>query len=152
LRRSAALNLTVLLGSFAVLVLALILWPVRWLVRRQYRAPAESAEVRRLRRWIGIAVAIDVLYLIVWMAVLKPVLNVELWVYSSGFDPVVRALQFAGLLVIAAAVVGVWCLWRLSRLQESGWAWLRNGPLAAALLGIVWIGFLGGLISFNLNY
>ena len=151
-RRSAALNLTVLLGSFVVLLLALILWPVRWLVRRQYRAPVESAEVRRLRRWIGIAVAFDVLYFVVWMAVLKPVLNVELWVYSSGFDPVVRTLQFAGLLVIAAAVVGVWCLWRLSRLQASGWAWLRNAVLAAALLGVVWIGVLGGLITFNLNY
>jgi CubicO group peptidase (beta-lactamase class C family) len=152
LRRSAALNLTVLLGSFALLVLALILWPARSLLRRQYRAPAESAEVRRLRRWIGIAVAIQVLYLIAWMAVLKPVLNTELWVYSSGFDPVVRALQLAGILVIAAAAAGVWCLWRLSELRASGWAWLRNGVLAAALVGIVWIGFLGGLISFNLNY
>jgi len=152
LRRSAALNLTVLIGSFVILVLTLILWPVRWLTRRQYRAPAESAEVRRLRRWVGIAVAIHALYLSVWMAVLKPVLNVELWVYSTGFDPVVRALQLAGLLVVAAAVVGVWCLWRLSRLQASVWAWLRNGVLAAALIGIVWIGFIGGLITFNLNY
>jgi CubicO group peptidase (beta-lactamase class C family) len=150
--RSAALNLTVLLGSLVVLLLALLLWPVRWLMRRQYRAPAESPEVRRLRRWIGIAVACDVLYFIAWMAVLKPVLSVELWVYSGGFDPVVRTLQLAGLLVIASAIVGVWCLWRLSKLQASGWAWLRHGVLAAALLGVVWIAFLGGLISFNLNY
>jgi CubicO group peptidase (beta-lactamase class C family) len=151
-RRSAALNLTVLLGSFVVLVLALLAWPVRVLVRRHYRVPAESAEVRGLRRWIGIAVAIDVLYLIAWMVVLKPVLNVELWVYTSGFDPVIRTMQLAGLLVIAAGALGVWCLWRLSRLQGSPWAWLRHGVLAAALLGIVWIGFLGGLITFNLNY
>ncbi|HEX4387967.1 MAG TPA: serine hydrolase [Steroidobacteraceae bacterium] len=152
MRRSAPLNLTVLLGSFVILVLALIFWPVRWLVRRAYRAPGESPEVRRLRRWIAIAVAVDVVYLIAWMAVLKPVLNVELWVYSTGFDPVVRAMQVAGLLVIAAAVVGIWSLWRLSRLQPSRFAWLRHGVLCAALLGIVWIGFMGGLITFNLNY
>ena len=28
----------------------------------------------------------------------------------------------------------------------------RNAALAAALLGIVWIGFAGKLFSFNLNY
>jgi hypothetical protein len=29
---------------------------------------------------------------------------------------------------------------------------LWNGALAAAMLCIVWIGFVGKLISFNLNY
>ena len=29
---------------------------------------------------------------------------------------------------------------------------LWNGALVAAMLGIVWIGFVGKLISFNLNY
>ena len=54
--------------------------------------------------------------------------------------------------VIAAAAVGIWSLWRISGLQASRWIWIRNGALAAALLGIVWIGFAGKLFSFNLNY
>jgi hypothetical protein len=29
---------------------------------------------------------------------------------------------------------------------------IGNGLIATALLGLVWIGFIGGLISFNLNY
>jgi hypothetical protein len=86
------------------------------------------------------------------MAWLTPVLSVELWVYSSRLDAAVRALQLAGLLALAAAAVGLWALWRSTRLQSSRILWLRNAVLAAALLGIVWIGFLGNLFSFNLNY
>jgi hypothetical protein len=73
-------------------------------------------------------------------------------VYSTRLDPVVRALQIAGLLAIAAAAVGVWSLWRIARLRSSRMVWVGNAALAAALLGIVWIGFAGKLFSFNLNY
>jgi hypothetical protein len=51
--RSAALNLTVLLASLAILVLAVVLWPIAVLVRRRYGRAPDSSEVRRLRRWIG---------------------------------------------------------------------------------------------------
>ncbi|HKE43908.1 MAG TPA: hypothetical protein VKB41_05155, partial [Steroidobacteraceae bacterium] len=154
LSRSAALNLTVMLGSIAILAITVVLWPISWLVRRHYRATAtaEAPEVRRLRRWLGIAVTVVALYVVAWMMLVMPILNLELWVYSAARDSVVRMLQIAGLLAIAAAAVGVWCLWRLSHLQSSAFAWLRNAALAAALLGVIWIGFAGRLFSFSLNY
>jgi hypothetical protein len=101
---------------------------------------------------VAAVVVCELLYVIAWILLLKPVLGVELWVYSTRLDPVVRALQIAGLLAVAAAVLGIWCLWRISGLQASRFAWMRNAALAAALLGIVWIGFAGKLFSFNLNY
>jgi hypothetical protein len=97
-------------------------------------------------------VVIEALYVVAWIVLLTPVLNLELWVYSAERDAMVRTLQIAGLLAVAAAAVGLWCLWRLSRLQSSTIAWLRNAALAAAFLGIVWIGFVGRLFSFSLNY
>ena len=39
-------------------------------------------EVQRLRRWLRVTVVVDVLYVVAWMMLLMPVLNVELWVYS----------------------------------------------------------------------
>ena len=86
------------------------------------------------------------------MMLLKPVLSIDLQVYSTAFDPVVRTLQCAGLVVIAAAAVGIWSVWRASQLQASTLFRFWNGVLAAAMLGVVWIGFIGNLISFNLNY
>jgi hypothetical protein len=149
---SAPLNLSILLGSLAILTVTLLLWPVSWLLRRSYGRPPESRELRRLRLLIGVAVIVQLLYAAAWVAWLTPVLSVELWVYSSRHDAAVRTLQLAGLLAIAAAAVGIWALWRSSRLQSSRMLWMRNAVLAAALLGIVWIGFLGHLFSFNLNY
>jgi CubicO group peptidase (beta-lactamase class C family) len=150
--RSAPLNLSILLGSLAILAVTLLLWPISWLVRRKYGRPPESAELRRLRLLFRIAVIVELLYAAAWVAWLTPVLSVELWVYSSRLDAAVRALQLAGLLTLAAAAVGIWALWRSSRLQSARMLWMRNAVLAAALLGVVWVGFLGQLFSFNLNY
>jgi hypothetical protein len=150
--RSAPLNLTILLASLAILALTAILWPIAALVRRRYGQPADSKQLPHLRMWVAAVVAFELLYVIAWILLLKPVLGVELWVYSMRLDPMVRALQIAGLLAIAAAVLGIWCLWRIAGLQASRFAWIRNAALAAALLGIVWIGFAGKLFSFNLNY
>jgi len=150
--RSAALNLTILLASLVILALTVILWPIAALVRRRYGRPADSKELRRLRLWAGAAVVLVLLYVAAWIVLLTPVVSLGLWVYSTRLDPVVRALQIAGLLAIAAAAVGVWSLWRMARLSESRMVWVRNAALAAALVGIVWIGFAGKLFSFNLNY
>jgi CubicO group peptidase (beta-lactamase class C family) len=150
--RSASLNLTILGASLAILVLTAVLSPVTAILRRRYGRPAASEEVRRFRRWIGAVVILDLLYVIAWIMLLQPVLSTSLWVYSWRLDPVVRALQILGLLVIAASLVGLWALWRNSRLQSSRIVWVRNVALAAAMLGIVWIGVVGRLMSFNLNY
>lgn len=149
---SSGLNLSVLVGSLVILALTVLLWPISWLVKRRYPHPADSTEVRRLRLLIRVATTFDVLYLVGWMVLLTPVLGVKLWVYSYSLDPLVRTLQLAGLGVIAGAVMGIWSLWRLSRLQTSRFSCIGNAALAVALLGIVWIGFAGQLISFNLNY
>jgi CubicO group peptidase (beta-lactamase class C family) len=150
--RSAPLNLTILLASLAILAVTVILWPIAAFVRRSYGRPADSKEVRRLRLWIGAVVVFELLFVAAWIWLLMPVLSLELWVYSTRFDPVVRALQLAGLLAIVAAGVGIWSLWRISRLRSSRIVWVRNAALAVALLGIVWIGFAGHLLSFDLNY
>ena len=137
---------------YVAIALTIVLWPIFAIIRWRYRRPAASKEVRRLRALIGAAVVLVVLYVIAWILLLAPVLSVELWVYSWRLDPVVRMLQLAGLVIIAAAALGVWALWRISRLQSTRIAWVRNTAIAAALLGIVWFAFRGKLLSFNLNY
>jgi CubicO group peptidase (beta-lactamase class C family) len=151
--RSSALNLPLLLIALAILALTVIFWPISWLIRRGYGVQStQSVPLRRVRLYTRLAAVFDVLYLFGWMMLLKPVLSLDLQVYSSALDPVVRSLQWAGLGAIAAAAVGLWSTWRLFKLDVSIRYRLWNGALAAAMLGIVWIGFVGKLISFNLNY
>jgi len=149
-RRSAALNLTVLLGSFVILTLAVILWPITYWVRRHYQRPLAIA--RGPRTILRIAALLDLLWLAAWTIVLTPVLSIQLDFYSTALDPVIRTLQVTGLVVIALAAVGCWNVWRLCSSEVSWPARVGNGLIAAALLGLVWIGVIGGLISFNLNY
>ena len=152
-RKASSLNLTVLVGSFLVLAVAVILWPVAYLVRRHYRPlPVQAAEARRMRTLLRIAAAFGVLWLIAWSIVLSPVLSVQLDFYSAAHDALIRTLQIAGLVVMALALAGLWGFWRLLRTGISWPARVGNGLIAASLLGLVWIGFVGGLMGFSLNY
>src|SRR6185437_3379719 len=152
-RRAAPLNLTVLFASVLTLVVTVILWPVGALVRRHYRRPlALAADAHRWRTCLRIAAIVELIWLASWTMVLLPAMSLQLDVYSTGLDPVIRALQILGVIVIGFAGVGLWSLWRLCRAQTSWPSRIGNGLIAAALLGLVWIGFVGNLIGFNLNY
>jgi CubicO group peptidase (beta-lactamase class C family) len=150
LHRSAALNLTVLLGSFIVLLVAVLLWPITYWVRRHYQRPLSGG--RGPRTVLRVAALFDLLWLGAWFMVVSPVLSIQLDFYSTALDPVIRTLQVVGVMVVALAAVGLWNLWRLWGSDASWTARIGNGLIAAGLVGLVWTGVIGGLISFNLNY
>jgi CubicO group peptidase (beta-lactamase class C family) len=153
LRRSSVLNLTVLILACLILIWTLLAWLLSPWLRPLKNIPDDLvAQVRRLRLSLRAAAAFDVVYLICWFMLLRPTLNLELDFYSSSLDPMVGTLEVAGLLAIAAAVLGIWSAWRLSRLNIPRRLPLWGYVTAAGLLGVVWIGFIGGLIRFSLNY
>ena len=110
------------------------------------------SELRRLRLILRCAVAFDVIYLVGWIFLLRPLLTVDLEVYRSSLDPIVRGLQFAGVLAIAAAVLGIWSAGRLFRLNVARKSKVWGLIVAVSLVGVVWIGFIGGLFRFSVNY
>lgn len=153
LLHSAPLNTTVLLGSAAILIWTLLLWPLSALVERGDKAvPGVSRQVRRTRLVMRIAAAVDVVYLIAWALMMQPVLGEQLQFYSYRMDPLVGTLELSGLLAVAAAGAGLWAAWRLFKTDAPWLSRIWNGAVAAALLGVVWIGVMGGLMTFNLNY
>src|SRR6202789_1487219 len=153
LKRSSVLNLTVLILACLVLIWTLLAWLLSPWLRPPKNIPDDLvAQVRRLRLLLRAAAAFDVVYLVCWFMILRPTLNLELDFYSSSLDPVVGTLEVAGLLAIAAAVLGTWSAWRLSRLNIPRKLPFWGFVTAAGLLGVVWIGFIGGLIRFSLNY
>ena len=151
--KAAPLILTVLVVSVVVLLAALKLWLIAFFVRRHYGAKISmSADARRWRTMLRLAAAYDLMWLIGWIAVLAPVLSLQLDFYGQAHDSLIRTLQVAGLLVIALAAMG---LYALTRIFKAGASWpskVGNGLIAAALVGLVWIGVVGGLIGFRLNY
>lgn len=153
LSRSSNLNLPILLASFAVLAWTLVLWPLTFLLRRGDAIDARvTPEVSRLRTFLRGAALVDVVYLAAWTMVLMPVLSTQLQVYNASLDPIVLTLEIAGVLAIAAAVTGLWVLWRMVRTDAPLLSKIWSALVTAALIGVVWIGFMGKLISINLNY
>ncbi len=153
LKRSSALNLTVLLAACMILIWTLLAWLLSpWLKPPKNIADDLQPQVRRLRLMLRAAAAFDVLYLVCWFMVLRPTLNLELEYYNSGLDPIVGALEAAGVLAVAAAVMGIWSAWRLTRLNVPRKLPFWGFVTAAGLLGVVWIAFIGGLLRFSLNY
>lgn len=151
--RSAPLNMTVLVLSLAVLILTILLWPIYALLRRADSASSGvSPEVRRLRLYARLLTIVDLLYLFGWFMVLQPVLKTDLQVYGPALDPVVRIMQVAGLVAIAVAAVGIWIAWRMFQAKAPWLSRIWTAAIAAALIGVVWIGVMGQLISFSLNY
>jgi len=152
--RSAPLNLTLLMFSVAVLLWTLVLWFLSPLLRRGDRAEIGTpAPARRLRLYQRGAVAVSAVYLLAWFMLLQPLLGNQIQVYGAGLDPVVATLEIAGFLIVAAAGLSAWWTWKLWRV--SGVTWLSriwNGATSLALLALVWVGAIGGLIGFNLNY
>jgi hypothetical protein len=151
--RSAALNLTVLSASVVIVVMSILLWPIGYGIRRHFGAgPLQPADFRRWRTILRVSAVIDLLWLSSWTLVMMPALSVQLDFYGRAHDSLIRALQVAGLLVIVAAAAGLIAGVRIFALRVSWPAKIGNGLIAAALLGLLWIGVIGGLVGFNLNY
>jgi CubicO group peptidase (beta-lactamase class C family) len=151
--RSAPLNLSVLVLSVVVLACALIAWPLGAVLRRAERATSGATpDVRRLRRIQRTAVAVAVVYLAAWFVLIKPVLDTDVGVYRTAIDWIVGLLEASGLLAIAAALAGVWVAWRMGRAGATRWTRTWAVLVALALLGVVWLGVVGKLITWNLNY
>jgi CubicO group peptidase (beta-lactamase class C family) len=151
--RSARLNLTVLLISAATLLLAVLLWPVAYFVRRHDGTRlAYTEKGRRQRLFLRAAAVFALIWLTAWGLVLAPIASLELDFYTTARDSLIRSLQVAGVVTMVLAAIGVYSFWRVCQLERNWWHRTANGLIAASLLGLIWIGVVGGLISFNLNY
>lgn len=153
LSRNSMLNLTVAGVSALVLLLTALLWPVAaWLRRKDKTTPATVGRLRLTRRLTRFAALGDLLYLGGWYAILSPILQTKIEVYNSGLDGLIRVMQVAALVPLVGAVIGLWNVVTLFRAGADWGAKLRGVLVALALLGIVWIAWMGGLIGWSLSY
>ena len=153
LRRNAAVNLAIFVLSLVALLAAALAWPAAEIIRRGYRQPPTlTGHMLTQRRIVRIAAVADLLYLFAWFAVLKPILATDVAFYTTALDPVIRVLQIAAIVPVIGAVMGSRYAWRTVRSSRSWIAKLGVVLVAVALIGVVWIAFVGGLMSFTLNY
>jgi CubicO group peptidase (beta-lactamase class C family) len=150
---SAPLTLTVLTLSLLVILATLVLWPLGALLRRADRASSgASPELRRLRKVQRLSAGVALAWLVAWLILIQPILNTDFGMYNASNDWLVGAVELSGILAVGAAAAGVWAAWRMLRSDASRLARVWGVLVALALLGFVWIGIVGQLLSWNLNY
>jgi CubicO group peptidase (beta-lactamase class C family) len=153
LTRNSSFNKSVAAFSFLVLVLTVLAWPVGAWLRRKYKAaPAVTGRSALVQRLTRVAAVADMIYLVGWYTVLAPVLQQRYFEYNSGMDDMIRIMQFAGIVPIVAAALGIGNLVLAYRDRRGRAAIIRALIVALALVGIVWLAWMGRLLGFSLNY
>ncbi len=151
--RNTALLMPLLLFSLAVLLLTVILWPVRALVRRKFGAKLElEGQARRAHLFTRLAALLILLTLFGWtFAIMTMAGDIEN--LSTAMDPIIWTLEImsfiafiGGFLVLAWSA---WATWRAGRRWPAK-AWSIALLLAAGI--ILWIGGAFNLLSLGVDY
>ena len=146
-------NLPLLIAAATMLVLVVMFWPIKAILRWRYDRPfALTERVATLYRLSRIVALIDVVFLAGWAAYLTYASDHLAW-FDAQADPYLRALQIIGLIGVVGAIVPVWQFF--VALRERGYPWwtkFTNGLFALAALAFVWFALSLKLLTFSLNY
>ncbi|WP_017584824.1 serine hydrolase domain-containing protein [Nocardiopsis ganjiahuensis] len=145
--RQAALAVPIILASVAVLLVAVLSWPIRAVRRRVLSLPARGRDGRLARVLARVGAGCALTALISWAVVIVLVL---------GFQEVpaiavrsVQGLQVLGLLAILPAA---WTVFHDVRHREGWKRWVGSALVLAALLGVQWFAITFGLLSPSVSY
>ncbi|MEO7027115.1 MAG: serine hydrolase domain-containing protein [Caulobacteraceae bacterium] len=150
---SSSWNMPLLLGMVAVLLAAVLLWPVQALVRRRHRASFPlSGTTARLYRAVRIAALIDLVALAGYVVVVQ-MTGANLALFGPTLDPWLRLLQILCIVGVAGAILGLWNTWRVwTEPGRSWWAKTSVTVIELALLAFVWFVVTLQLVTVSLNY
>jgi hypothetical protein len=147
------LLLPVLVISLLIMVLTLVLWPIAWFVRRRYGQKLELTPTeRRLRLWVRIVFALDIIFIVAMTGlILYGLTNLEVfsdrgntWFFIIQVNGIVGAI---GTLVVFYNAIKAW-----ANKQKTIWYKLQATILVLACLGFIWFALAGNLLRFSSNY
>jgi hypothetical protein len=151
--KNGALVTPLLIASAVVLLLTVLLWPTRALVRRRFGAAlaldAPGLRAYRLSRLAALAI---LLVLVGWaVAIMMLVSDISYMV--PGFDPVIWILQVASFIVFLGGLAVL--LWSARVAWRKGQRWtgkVWSLLLVLSALVIIWVGFAFHLLDFGAQY
>ncbi|HEY2235468.1 MAG TPA: serine hydrolase domain-containing protein [Candidatus Angelobacter sp.] len=149
--QSADFNQALIVGVLIILGLTLLCWPLAAVIRGHYHQRLElDPSYLRLRPWVRVVCAVDVIFLLIFVMVLT---SGGISVLSSKTDFKFQAIQFLGVLGALGTVVVLLATLRSWR-DPHAWFWGKvwNLLLLLACLGFAWFSYHWNLLNFNMNY
>ncbi len=152
-RDSSMWNVPLLIASFAMLLLTVVFWPVKAVLRWRYASPfplkGGAAMLYRLTRIVAL---IDVVFLGGYFAAL--IYGAEhLDFFDTPNDWIFLTLQVLGVVAIVGAIVPLYGLRvALADGERPWWTKATDGFVALAAVATIWFAFTLNLVNFHLNY
>ncbi|MBV9302653.1 MAG: beta-lactamase family protein [Acidobacteriaceae bacterium] len=168
--QSKPFNYFVLFASLAILVLAVLFWPISTLVRRHYRTRLElNPNERRLRLLAYLVCLLDLAVVAGFAIVVSK--SDDVTALNDSLDKWIHLLQLIGVIAVIGTLVTIYyavVVWGAARAQaheqEVGaapyviprgrflWSRLSATAIVLACVGFSWILLYWGILNFRLNY
>ncbi len=146
-------NLILLAATFAILVLAVLFWPIKAILRWRYDRPLLlTGRARLLYRLARVDALLDAIFLAGFpVAFLLFATSLASW--SPAIDWVFRILQLIGIAGVVGTVAPVWNFVIGLRDGTRPW-WTKRTDLLLALacLSTIWFAFSQNLLTLGLKY
>jgi hypothetical protein len=151
--RSSAWNIPLLIGTLAMLVLTVIFWPIKAVLRWRYASPfpytGRAATMYRLTRVVAL---IDLVFLGGFFAALLYGAG-HLAFFDAPTDPIFFLLEVLGVIGIVGTIIPLYNLnLALSDRTRPWWTKVTDGLVALACLATIWIAVTLNFVNFHFNY
>ena len=148
---SSDFNQSLITAVLIVLALTLLCWPLAAIIRGHYHQRLDlDARYMRLRLWVRLVCAVDIVFLVLFFMVLT---SGGLGALSSKNDFKFHAIQSLGVLgALGTVMVLLACLKSWGDPQAWFWTKIWNVLVLLACVGFVWFSYHWNLLNFNLNY
>jgi CubicO group peptidase (beta-lactamase class C family) len=151
--RSSAWNIPLLIGTLAMLVLTVLFWPIKAVLRWRYSSPfpyaGRAATMYRLTR---VVVLIDLVFLGGFFAALLYG-SEHLAFFDTPSDAIFFSLEVLGVIGILGTVIPLYNLnLALFDRKRPWWTKVTDGLIALACLSTVWIAVTLHFVNFHFNY
>jgi CubicO group peptidase (beta-lactamase class C family) len=151
--KNSALIMPLLLAALGILLLTVLLWPTRWLVRRHHGAALPLEKLDLLGYRLSRLSALLIILVLVGWATLISLLFADLSNLAGAFDPLILTLQVLTFLVFFGGLaVFLWYTFQVWRGRRRWPAKVWSIALVFAAVMVIWVGLAFHLLSFGTNY
>jgi hypothetical protein len=150
---NGGLNLPVIIGSLAIFVLAILLWPLSALIRRHYGLHLTLNPEQRRARLVARLVALAYLIFFGGFATFMSIAFKDIGLLSPHYNGWLRLIQLFGWLGVLGTLIVLYNTFRVWG-QKDRWLWSRisEAGIAVACLGAVWFIFMWDMLHWSLKY
>ena len=151
--RSSAWNIPLLIGTIAMLLLTVLFWPIKAVLRWRYSSSfpysGRAARVYRLTRVVAL---IDLVFLGGFLCALLYGAE-HLAFFDTPSDPIFFSLEVLGVIGIVGTIIPLYNLaLALSDRTRPWWTKVTDGLIALACLSTIWIAVTLNFVNFHFNY